>query len=164
MLITEKTKPKNSTIKPPFTLPVPCMKIQVGHGPPAADSHVYVFINLISDYYNATNLGAFCCILNIFPLFAFIVSTVVLTKDLIPNASTFKACLSIAITSGIIFVIMLAYGWSRCFLKPPPGYSEEEQRERRRNLRNNPNSINTRVRRNNPQRFMQGCPPPNDQL
>jgi len=30
----EKTRPKNSTIKPPSTLSVSCMKIQGGYGPP----------------------------------------------------------------------------------------------------------------------------------
>jgi len=31
---TEKTRPKNNTIKPPSTLLVSCMKIQGGHGSP----------------------------------------------------------------------------------------------------------------------------------
>jgi len=43
--VTEKTKPKNSTIKPFFTtLSVPCMKIQRGSYiplPSAADAHGY---------------------------------------------------------------------------------------------------------------------------
>jgi len=30
-----KTRSKNSIIKPPSTLALPCMKIQGGHGPPA---------------------------------------------------------------------------------------------------------------------------------
>jgi len=39
---TEKTKPKNSTIKPHSTLSVPCMKSRGGDGPllpPSADAH-----------------------------------------------------------------------------------------------------------------------------
>jgi len=31
---TEKARPKNNTIKPSYILPVPCMKIQGGYGPP----------------------------------------------------------------------------------------------------------------------------------
>jgi len=35
-----KTRPKNTTIKPPFTLSVSCMKIQ-GHGPPAPSANAH---------------------------------------------------------------------------------------------------------------------------
>jgi len=49
---TEKTRPKNSTIKPSSTLLVSCMKMQEGHDPPpalAADAHgVIVILYFIS--------------------------------------------------------------------------------------------------------------------
>jgi len=39
--VNEKTRPKNSTIKPPSTLSVSSMKIQGGHGPPD-DAHEHL--------------------------------------------------------------------------------------------------------------------------
>jgi len=38
---TEKTRPKNSTIKPPSTFSVLRMKIQGGHGPPAPNTDAH---------------------------------------------------------------------------------------------------------------------------